>query len=139
MYFGCIAIIFAANLIFGREDPPLEFYALFMEKDKFYYYYGNLFYQLILFLMLLLCASAVESAFVMFTIFASARLKFIVKLLDMLSAPDFERGFISKIDLINIIIGLHSNVLLLVFSKLFQYLYCFQNTFCCFFLAGCKE
>lgn len=72
--------MFVYNVSFNRNDPPLEFYALFIDRRKSFYYIGNFVYQLFLFLDLLLCAAAVESAFVMLTIFVTCRLNFILKL-----------------------------------------------------------
>lgn len=104
------------NIILNGTNPPLEFYAVFLEPHRSYYYLGNFLYQLILCLMLLLCAASVESAFVMLTIFCGARLKFILELLDLLATSNAERGReLTRLKLINKIIELHQDVLKFVF------------------------
>lgn len=109
LYFTCITVMFVYNLSFNRSDPPLEFYALFIDRSKSFYYIGNFIYQLVLFLDLLLCAAAVESAFVMLTIFVTCRLNFILKMFQFID--DRKEGGDGVLEWINFTAKIHVDVL----------------------------
>lgn len=101
--------MFVFNLSFNRKDPPLEFYAVFIEKNKSFYYIGNFIYQLFLFFDLLLCAAAVESSFILLTIFVTCRLNFISELFQFVD--DRKQCGDDILGLINFIAGIHVDVL----------------------------
>lgn len=109
MYFTCITAMFVFNISFNRNDPPLEFYAVFIEKNKSFYYIGNFIYQLFLCFDLLLCAAAVESAFVMLTIFMTCRLNFILKLFSFIDNK--KKSGDDILELINLTANIHVDVL----------------------------
>lgn len=101
--------MFVFNLSFNRNDPPLEFYAVFIEKNKSFYYIGNFVYQLFLFFDLLLCAAAVESSFVMLTIFVTCRLNFVLELFQFID--DRKKCGDDVLGLINFTVNIHVDVL----------------------------
>lgn len=112
LYFVCIAIMFFYNVSFNRNDPPLQFHAIFIDKTKSFYYIGNFVYQLFLFFDLLLCAAAVESTFVMLTVFVTCRLNFILELFQFID--DKKRSGDNVLGLINLTVDVHVDVLRLV-------------------------
>lgn len=114
LYFMCITVMFVFNLSFDRIDPPLDFYAVFIGKNQSFYYIGNFIYQLFLFFDLLLCAAAVESAFVMSTIFVTCRLNFILELFQFID--DEKKSGHDVLGLINFTINIHVDVLRLAMS-----------------------
>lgn len=103
--------MFVFNLSFNRNDPPLEFHAIFIEKDVSFYYIGNFIYQLFLFLDLLLCAAAVESSFIMLTIFVTCRLNFILELFQFINDRRKNGGVDDILGWINFTVRIHVDVL----------------------------
>lgn len=120
MYVLSICFTFGVNIAFNRVDPPLAVYMFFLTEESNWFYIGNVLYQLYVMAIIGIGAVLVEAVFILFTMFIRARFQFVrlvLKLVDDKCTTNSSscsvpmKNEINKLELINIAIEVHSDVL----------------------------
>lgn len=127
MYVLSICFTFGVNIAFNRVDPPLAVYMFFLTEENNWFYIGNMFYQFYVMAIIGIGAVLVEAVFILLTMFIRARFQFVRLVLQLIdnrttSSTIFsnnksgnnvsDKNEISKLEMINIAIELHTDVLM---------------------------